>query len=73
MSDRDARISAAGVVQAVIASGAPANEWRIRAAYGLRLVTYMAARLQGEKPKHPLVPKEIENGVCSLPQDTTPQ
>lgn len=57
-SDRDARISAAGVVQAVIASSAPMSEWRVRSAYGLALVQYMAQRLQGEKPAHPKVPKE---------------
>lgn len=64
MSERDARISAAGVVQSVIASGAPVEEWRVRSAYGLTLVKYMADRLQGGKPEIPKVPsfKESNHG-----------
>ena len=56
MSSRDARISAAGMVQAVIASGAPATEWRTRAAYGLTLTKYLAERLEGKKPSVPTLP-----------------
>lgn len=56
MSDRDARIQAAGMVQAVIGSGAPAREWRTRTAYGLALTQYMAQRLQGNKPAPPAIP-----------------
>ncbi len=59
-SDRDARISAAGVVQSVIASGAPMTEWRVKAAYGLTLVAYMAQRLQGDQPAPPKTPKEMK-------------
>ena len=57
LSERDARISAAGVVQSVIASGAPMGEWRGRSAYGLNLVKYMAAKLQGKKAERPEVPR----------------
>ena len=55
-SERDARISAAGVVQSVIASGAPIDQWRVRAAYGLNLVKYMADKLQKKKAERPTVP-----------------
>ena len=56
---KEARIRAAGVVQAVIASGAPIEEWNIKARYGLRLVNYLAARLQGQKPEAPTPPTNI--------------
>lgn len=51
-------IRAAGIVQAVIASGADPSEWPKRAQYGLRLANYFAARLNGEKPALPTFNKE---------------
>jgi hypothetical protein len=60
-SEKDARIRAAGVVQSVIASGAPAEEWAIRAAYGLSLVSYMAGRLlKTEGLKAPTIPAQLK-------------
>jgi hypothetical protein len=55
-SERDARIRAAGMVQAVIASGAPIQEHRVRAAYGLGLTDYFAQRLLGKKVTPPKLP-----------------
>jgi len=49
---------AAGIVQAVIASGADPSEWPKRTQYGLRLANYFAARLGGEKPELPKYNKE---------------
>jgi hypothetical protein len=59
---RNARIRAAGVVQAVIASGAPVGEWGARTRYGLRQVNYWAAVLMKQPPKGgvPAVPKELK-------------
>ncbi len=57
MSDqRDRRIRSAGVVQAVIASGAPIEEHLIRSAYGLALIDYFADRLNGKDVERPRVP-----------------
>ncbi len=57
---RNARIRAAGVVQAVIASGAPVEEWQARASYGLRLVNHWAARLLKKKLKEPNIPESLK-------------
>ena len=61
MSDlRDRRIRSAGVVQAVIASGAPIEEHRIRSAYGLALIDYFADKLAGKNDlPQPRVPTEF--------------
>lgn len=59
-NERDARIRAAGVVQAVIASGAPVEEWDIRSAYGLSLVSYMAGRLMKQRPPAPAIPSVLK-------------
>ncbi len=60
MSDlRDRRIRSAGVVQAVIASGVPADEWIVRAKYGLLVVNYLTAGLGGEKLKAPKIPSVL--------------
>lgn len=60
MNEKESRISAAGVVQSVIASGAPMNEWEGRARYGLNLVNYLAKLMRKEKAKRPPVPAEKE-------------
>ncbi len=57
---RDERIRAAGVVQSVIASGAPAEEWHARSLYGLRLVNNLAYRLAGSKKPLPDVPDSLK-------------
>jgi hypothetical protein len=57
---RNARIRAAGVVQAVISSGAPVNEWMTRSQYGLRAVNYWAQRLLGGRPDLPKVPAKLK-------------
>lgn len=57
---KEARIRAAGVVQAVISSGAPAEEWTVRTLFGLRVVNYAAARLQQQKPEAPKVPDSLK-------------
>lgn len=62
MSDRESRISAAGVVQSVIASGAPIEEWPARAMYGLNLVKTIATRLQGDERPLPAIPKSLRGG-----------
>ena len=61
MTERDNRIRAAGVVQAVINSGAPAEEWISRALYGMRVVNYVTARLNNKKPEPPKVPASIRS------------
>ncbi len=58
-SSRENRIRAQGVVQAVIASGAPADEWASRARFAMRVVNYMAAGLDKKKPKEPKVPDAL--------------
>jgi hypothetical protein len=57
---RDARISTAGVLQSVIASGAPMKEWRVRSAYGLALLAHLASRLDKDATSLPTpnLPKE---------------
>ncbi len=60
MNEKENRIRAAGVVQAVITSGAPVEEWVDLAKYGMRVVNYMAAGLNGAKPKAPKVPAVLE-------------
>ena len=57
---RDARIRAAGVVQSVIASGAPVEEWVTRSAYGLACVSYLAGKLLKQNPKAPPIPKSLQ-------------
>lgn len=54
-----AQMRAAGVVQAVIASGADPKEWRIRAAYGKALINWMANRSLGNKVDAPALPKQL--------------
>lgn len=55
---RNARIRAAGVLQSVIASGAPMEDWVLRAKYGLRVVNFLTRGLLGEKPVNvPQAPK----------------
>lgn len=57
---RDHVIRAAGVTQAVIASGAPIEEWPARVQYGLNLSNCFAFRLAGAKDrKPPPVPKSL--------------
>ncbi len=48
MSEREFQIRAAGMVQAVIGSGADPVEWETLTRYGLNLSTYFAATLQGK-------------------------
>lgn len=54
---RLARIRAAGVLQSVIASGAPMDDWVRRSKYGLRVVNYLTRGLLGEKPAVPQPPQ----------------
>ncbi len=49
LTDREARITSAGILQSVIASGAPIEQWRNRAMYGLRLHMAITKRLMGTK------------------------
>jgi hypothetical protein len=56
---KNARIRAAGVVQSVISSGAPPDEWMVRSQYGLRCVNYWAQRLLGGRPDLPKKPKGL--------------
>jgi len=60
-SERDRRIRSAGVLQSVIASGAPVNEWVVRSKYGLRIVNYLTAGLGGVRLKAPKIPSALEN------------
>lgn len=62
-SDRDRRIRSAGVLQAVIASGAPVEEWVDRSKYGLRVVNYLTAGLAGDKPKAPKIPSALQENA----------
>ena len=55
-----ARIRTAGVVQAVIASGAPIKEWESRSRFGLRMVNHVAALLQGKKNESPKIPDKLK-------------
>ncbi len=61
ISERDISIKAAGIVQSVIASGAPMNEWVPRSRFGMRVSIYLASVLKGERPKAP-VSKEKSSG-----------
>lgn len=63
--EKECRIRAAGVIQAVIASGAPVEEWRVKALYALNLCNYVAGILGGTKGAIPAIPnslKENKNG-----------
>lgn len=57
---RESQIRAAGMVQAVIASGSPISQWVERSRYGLRLALYMAAKLDGMTPAIPPIPKTLK-------------
>jgi hypothetical protein len=50
---KDHRIRAAGVTQAVIASGAPVKDWDRLIRHGLRTSNYFASVLAGNKPVKP--------------------
>jgi len=58
--EREKRIQAAGIVQSVIASGAPIEEWSNRSAYGLALTKYWAARLSGFEAAQPPIPTSLQ-------------
>jgi hypothetical protein len=60
--ERECEIRAAGMVQAVIASGADPSEWEERTRYGLRLAMAFAHRLNGKKAAMPDIPKGLANG-----------
>lgn len=47
------QIRAAGIVQAVIASGAPPQQWAKLTQHGLRMSNYFAAKLNGEQATLP--------------------
>jgi hypothetical protein len=54
-----ADIKAAGMVQAVIASGAPIEEWRLRAAYGMQLTRALSMKLQKKAASYPDIPASL--------------
>ena len=60
------RIRAAGLVQSVIASGAPIEEWRSRSIYGLTLTSHLTSKLMKQDSPEPKIPmslmKENYNG-----------
>lgn len=63
--DRDQAIRSQGIVQAVINSRAPIEEWEVRARYGLRLQSYFASLLAGNKVTAPTVPTMRDpSAVC---------
>ena len=57
---REARIRAAGVVQSVIASGAPVEEWVPRSAYGLAVVSFLAGKILRQSPSAPPIPGSLK-------------
>jgi hypothetical protein len=58
--ERDAQIRAAGMTQAVIASGADVEDWPTLIGYGLNLSRYFAGRIMKENVKLPAVPKSLK-------------
>lgn len=59
---KDQSIRTSGLLQAIIVSGAPYNEWEKRLRYALRVQAAFALILAGNKVVMPPLPKELSIG-----------